>query len=214
MLHARTRIDHLVVTAPNLKSGVQWVRDVLGVTAQLGGKHERMGTHNCLLRLGPDAYLEVISIDPNAPNPGRPRWFELDNADTARGPRLATWVARTADIRNAVSGCTEAGGTIERMCRGELSWLITVTEDGGMHMGGIVPALIQWCTPTHPAQGMREQGCRLIELRLIHPEPQRVERILRAIELDTADMVIESGEQPSLVASIETPSGIKSLPAK
>ena len=213
MLRAETTIDHLVVTAPNLKSGVQWVRDSLGVTAQLGGKHDRMGTHNCLLRLGPDVYLEVISIDPNAPSPGRPRWFELDNLTNASEPRLATWVARTADIRNIVSVCTEVGGTIELMSRGELNWLITVTKDGGMQMAGIAPALIQWCTPTHPAQNLREQGCRLIELRLIHPEPQRVERMLRAIELDTVAVVIESGGHPSLAASIETPSGIKSLPA-
>ena len=64
-------LDHLVVTAPNLKSGVQWVRDTLGATPELGGKHPRMGTHNCLLQLGEQTYLEVISPDPNAPDPGR-----------------------------------------------------------------------------------------------------------------------------------------------
>ena len=28
-----------------------------------GGKHAFMGTHNCLLGLGPGFYLEVIAID-------------------------------------------------------------------------------------------------------------------------------------------------------
>jgi len=213
LLSTETAIDHLVVTAPNLKSGVQWVRDALGVTAQLGGRHERMGTHNCLLRLGDDVYLEVIAIDPNAPDPGRPRWFQLDRSGSASVPRLATWVVRTADIRGTVLASTETSGKIESMSRGELDWLITVSDDGSMQLGGVAPALIQWATPAHPAQRMREQGCRLVELRLIHPEPPRVERLLRSIKLDTSIVVVESGERPSLIASIGTPFGIKSFPA-
>jgi len=212
-LSAETTIDHLVVTAPNLKSGVQWVRDILGVTAQLGGKHERMGTHNCLLRLGADVYLEVISIDPNAPHPGRPRWFELDNPDKTSEPRLATWVVRTGDIRGTVSACTERSGAIESMSRADLNWLITVASDGGMQLGGTAPAIIEWCTPIHPAQQMREQGCRLLELRLTHPDAERVERMLRSIKLNAAPVAVDSGARPLLMATIETPSGVKTLPA-
>jgi hypothetical protein len=213
-LSTEATIDHLVVTAPNLKSGVQWLRDALGVTAQMGGKHERMGTHNCLLRLGADVYLEVISPDPNAPGPGRPRWFELDKAHRDSQPRLATWVVRTGDIQCAVSNCTETTGAIEPMSRGELNWLITVTDDGGMQLGGAAPAMIQWQTPIHPAQRLREQGCKLLELRLHHPEPERVERMLQSIRLNTEPVVVvDSGAQARLVATIWTPSGIKSLPA-
>ena len=82
-----------------------------------------------------------------------------------------------------------------------------------MHLGGTAPALIQWRTPLHPAERLREQDCNLIGLRLVHPDPHRVERMLRSISLDAAAVVIESGEQPSLVAQIETPFGIKSLPS-
>src|SRR5690606_32822306 len=83
-------IDHLVVTAPSLAEGARFVREALGVEPEPGGKHPRMGTHNLLLRLGNDVYLEVIAIDPGAPAPGHPRWFGLDDAPTS--PLLATWV--------------------------------------------------------------------------------------------------------------------------
>src|SRR5262245_56050439 len=98
---SRCHIDHLVVTAPTLEAGAEHVERVLGVPLQKGGAHDRMGTHNLLLRLGDSLYLEVIAPDPAAPPPSRPRWFELDGPRAAE-PRLAAWVARTSDIRRAV----------------------------------------------------------------------------------------------------------------
>ena len=74
-------LDHLVVTAASREAGMAWVEAALGVPLQIGGDHTSMGTHNALLRLGDDQYLQVISIDPTATAPDRPRWFELDRVD-------------------------------------------------------------------------------------------------------------------------------------
>ena len=203
-------LDHLVVTAPNLKAGVQWVRDALGTTAQLGGKHPRMGTHNCLLRLGERTYLEVIAPDPNAPDPGRPRWFGLDRMDRDASPRLAAWVARTADIRESASASTESLGAIEPMSRGELNWLITVTEDGALPLDGIAPILIQWQVATHPAVAMRDSGCRLVRLELHCPDAERGRALLRSIGYagDDVELKQQSDDRPArLVASFDTAAG-------
>lgn len=208
-------LDHLVVTAPNLKSGVQWVRDALGATPELGGKHPRMGTHNCLLRLGEQTYLEVISPDPNAPDPGRPRWFALDQVKPGDSARLAAWVARTGDIEQAAAAAGESLGTVEPMERGDLNWLITVPDDGLLALGGVAPILIEWRTPKHPAAGLRESGCELLQLDLYHPQPERVERVLKTIGTDGRKLRLQSsgGSTPRLVATVQTPSGIKTLPA-
>ena len=40
-----------------------------------------MGTHNRLLGLGTNVYLEVIAIDTEAAPPARPRWFSLDTPE-------------------------------------------------------------------------------------------------------------------------------------
>jgi glyoxalase-like protein len=209
-------LDHLVVTAPNLKSGVQWVRDRLGATPELGGKHPRMGTHNCLLQLGEKAYLEVIAPDPNAPDPGRARWFELDQHLPRSVPQLAAWVARTSDIAQAVQSASEPLGPVEPMARGDLNWQITLTEDGALPLGGVAPFLIQWHTSEHPAGGLRDSGCTLLQLDLYHPDHLRAERLLASVGFDGNKLRLHPGAAstgPRIVATIDTPHGVKVLPA-
>src|SRR5450830_698760 len=99
MIQGACHIDHITVTAPTLEAGAEFVRQALGIVPQAGGEHPRMGTHNLLLRLGDSAFLEVIAPNPVAPRPDRPRWFGLDHPAVLREPRLATWVARTDDLR-------------------------------------------------------------------------------------------------------------------
>src|SRR5215218_4849383 len=119
-------LDHLVVTAPTLEAGAAWVEAALGARPGPGGVHERMGTHNLVLSLGPAAYLEVIAINPAAPPPGRPRWFGLDELEPDAPPRLAAWVCRTTDL----DALKDLPGPIETMTRGPLTWRITVPPDG------------------------------------------------------------------------------------
>ena len=170
---------------------------------QPGGRHERMGTHNRLLRLGEDVYLEVIAIDPAAPSPGRARWFAMDRA--APKPCLAGWMARTADIRRA----PPILGTAEAMSRGELQWQITVTPDGSLPLGGAAPGLLQW-QGRNPADRMADQGCSLRKLEVFHPEPQGVESLLMEIGFD-GPVSVRHGPQPRLVAFIATPHGVREL---
>ncbi|MFM7460122.1 MAG: VOC family protein, partial [Burkholderiales bacterium] len=60
-------LDHLVVGCADLARGAAWLERFLGVTLGPVGQHALMGTHNRLLSLGPDCYLELIAIDPAAP---------------------------------------------------------------------------------------------------------------------------------------------------
>lgn len=200
-------IDHLVVTAPDLASGVALVARALGVEPQAGGKHVPMATHNLVFKLGPSIYLEVISADPDGTPPGRPRWFELDDGAP---PRLAGWVARTTDIRATAAAASEPLGPIAEMSRGDLNWLITIPGDGRLPLGGPGPALIEWRTDSHPATRMRETGSSLLLLQAFHPEPARVSRLYDSIGL--RDQVsVAAGERPYLVARFQTPAGPRTL---
>lgn len=210
-----SHLDHLVITAPSLEAGVEYVCGTLGVTLQAGGEHQRMGTHNYLLKLGDTSYLEVIAIDPKAPRPERSRWFGLDDMQDEQGPRLASWAVRTGDIHAAVAASPVKIGTVEPMSRGDLSWLISIPEDGSLPLDGIAPTLIQWQVETHPARGLRDAGCHLVRLEGVHPAAGQVNRMLAAIGFQGEFSVVEAGPEqsslPCLVAHIQTPAGLRIL---
>lgn len=199
-------IDHLVITAPDLESGSDYVFQQLGVKPQPGGKHERMGTHNRLLKLGDSIYLEVIAVNPQSLPVGRARWFELDNINTDTKLKFATWVVRTNDIHAAAKASPIPLGAVELMSRGDLNWLITIPEDGVMPMNGIIPVLIQWETTIHPADKLANSHCSFIQLNITHPDIKMIEYFLEAINFN-GQIKIEEGEQVSVSAQIKSPNG-------
>ncbi|WP_332851818.1 VOC family protein [Duganella sp. S19_KUP01_CR8] len=205
-----SRIDHITVTAPTLAAGAAFVFNTLGATPQPGGEHPRMGTHNLLLRLGDALFLEVIAPNPEAPAPGRPRWFALDDLATDAQPALRTWVLSAGDIHSTAAASTEDLGLVEPMSRGQRNWLITIPADGSIALDGVAPALIKWDDHPHPAAGLTDQGLSLAKLEICHPDPQRVSALLTSLAL--SDVVeYRPGDQPRLVAHINTPQGMKEL---
>jgi Glyoxalase-like domain len=205
-----SRLDHLVVATPTLGVGSAWARSALGISPRPGGRHDRMGTHNLLLRLGPDSYLEVIAIDPAAPAPDRPRWFGLDHQPSDATPRVVAWVARTANLVDAATTSTEPLGPIESMSRGDLRWRLTVPIDGSMPIDGAGPLLIEWDANAHPAARLPDDGCELIELTVGHPDADRVRNLLAAINF-TGPVRVFTDEAVKLSAEIQTPTGIRRL---
>jgi hypothetical protein len=206
-------LDHITVTAHDLDAGVAFVRDALGVVPEGGGEHPAMGTHNRVVHLGPGMYLEVIAPNPAAPRPARPRWFGLDELAPDAPPRLATWAARTSDIRRALAASAEPLGVAEPMSRGQLHWLISMPADGRVPLSGAGPALIEWPAGVHPATSLRDVGLRLVALEIAHPEPERVRAVLRSIGVRDRVRVtpLAAGERPYLAAHIDTPAGPRTL---
>lgn len=169
-----------------------------------------MGTHNLLLRLGDALFLEIIAANPEVPSPGRPRWFALDELEANAKAALRTWVLRSDDIHSAAATSTEDLGLVEPMSRGQRNWLITIPADGSIALDGVAPALIEWDDHPHPAAGLTDQGLSLLKLEIFHPDPRRVSALLASLAL--SDVVeCRPGDQPRLVAHINTPQGMKEL---
>lgn len=207
-------LDHLVLAARDLEEGTAWLENHLGVPLSPGGAHAAMGTHNRLLRLGPSLYLELIAIDPHAPAPSRPRWFALDTprmqACLAERPRLIHWVARSTDIAAECAACPEPLGEMTAMRRGDFEWLISVPADGHLPCDGLLPTLIEWRVPRHPAQALPEAGCTLLKLEAFHPQPVPIAAALATLDLDHA-LALYAGNAIELVAYVETPRGLREL---
>ena len=206
-------LDHLVVTAPTLSAGIHYIEQQLGCIMQTGGQHVRMGTHNALLRIGEQCYLEVIAIDPAAAPVGRARWFELDTLRSDDRPQLATWVVRTNDVRLAVEPAEPDLGTVEEMNRGSLDWLITIPSNGQLPFDGIAPALIQWKNEPHPATRLAESSISLIQMTGCHPEASRINAFLHRIGFAGDVSITEpfDGTTVCLLATLQTPQGIVTL---
>jgi Glyoxalase-like domain len=197
------RIDHLAVVAGRLEDGVAAVETLLGVPMAGGGKHALMGTHNRLLGLG-DLYLEMIAVDPDAPDPGRPRWFDMDRFSGP--PRLANWVAACADIAAEVAQGPDGIGTPLALQRGDFCWQMAVPDDGRLPFDGGFPALIRWEGTAHPAPALPDHGLRLTRLEIAHPRAAAVRAAL-AGRLDDPRVVILDAPAPALRAVIDTPQG-------
>ena len=202
-------LDHLVVTARSLEEGAAYVEAVLGVHLSPGGQHPHMGTHNLLLSLGPQEYLEVIAIDPEAPAPGHPRWFDLDHYSVA--PRMTHWVCRTDDLDEAVEAAPPGTGRILELSRGDLNWAMAVPDDGRLPFDAGMPALIEWGADSpHPAERLPDHDLRLARLDVFHPEADALRDAFPALATLT-HVSLQSGPEKRLIASISTPEGMRVL---
>ncbi|ANE43083.1 VOC family protein [Deinococcus puniceus] len=198
-------LDHLVIAARTLQEGQAWLEGRLGVTLAPGGEHTQFGTHNALLSLGPDAYLEVIAINPHAPAPSRPRWFGLDTPEIQdkleNGPALIHWVASVPSLPPTPD--------LLELSRGENRWALTVPQDGSLPGGGVQPSLIVWHTPPPPTR-LPDAGVRLASLRLGTPDPDRLRAWLDAVHF-AGEVEVYEAPQPELAALLETPHGLVTL---
>ena len=66
-----TKLDHIIIGCLDLNAEQAAVATKLGMPPAARGKHDMMGTHNALWNMG-DFYIELVAIDPDAPDPGRP----------------------------------------------------------------------------------------------------------------------------------------------
>lgn len=200
--------DHLAVAAVSLDEGAAAIEAALGVPLQAGGRHAAMGTHNRLLSLGPGEYLEVIAIDPEAPAPARSRWFGLDGFAGAARPRA--WILRCEDLEAALAGAPEGAGLPMAFQRDALHWRMAVPDSGVLPFDGVFPALIEWgAGVAHPAGRLTDQGVRLAELVLVHPEAAALRAALAGM-VSEPRLRIESGSA-AIIATFETPHGRRVL---
>lgn len=199
-------IDHLVYATPDLPRGVREIEELTGITPTPGGQHPGRGTRNALVDLGDGAYLEIIAPDPDQPAPPTPRWFGVDAVTTSR---LTAWSVKSAELpdlrRRAIDNAIPLGqlrsGARQRADGATLAWKITdpvpLVEDGA------IPFFIDWTGSPHPSESAA-RGATLVELRLEHPNPDEIRRMLRALDLDIG---VSAAEQAAIVATIEGPRG-------
>ena len=167
-------LDHLVVAARTLDEGEAWLKTRLRRDLVPGGAHPGFGTHNRLLRLGDDCYLELIAADP-AQTTTR-LLFGLEQQAVARAladqPLLLHTVFRVVApqvLEHVLPRLDYDPGVPTAMSRGELRWRITIPSQGRPAGDGLLPTIIDWGEAQHPCQRLPDSGVTLVALRLEGP---------------------------------------------
>ena len=197
-------IDHLIYAVPSLPAAATEIAERLGVRAQAGGKHIGLGTHNALLALGPQTYLEIIAPDPEQPEPPAPRPFGIDSVGHGS---LVGWALACEDIDAAVAGARSHGYDPGDVVGGQrtgptgtvLRWRMTISET----VNSLVPFLISWDDTEHPARSA-PRGLTLETFHIEHPDPASLAPLLTALG---ADVEIKPAAAAALVARLSGPNG-------
>ncbi|WP_020472178.1 VOC family protein [Zavarzinella formosa] len=200
------QLDHLVLVAPTLEAGADHIEQLLGVRPFPGGQHRELGTHNLLLRIGADVFLEVIAINPSATSHQGPRVFGIGDgarvlADWEAGFRLKTWVGRTLDLEPFVRDHSPIVGQIKAVTRGERHWHMAIPPDGSLPMQGAAPTPVVYEPGMIPASHMPDEGIELQQVIVEHPDAERV-RLLYSQWGVTGPVVVQSGSRARLRAII------------
>ena len=200
------QLDHIAIAGETLSLATEHVEKALGLPMQKGGEHAVFNTHNTLIGIQDSLYIEAIAINPDAPAPSRPRWFDLDRFEGE--PRLSNWICRTDDIEAIVEKFPEAGEPVE-LQRGDLRWRMAVPPSGILPFDNLFPALIQWDVDETPPARLGESAARLTELVISHPWVSALEAMLKPV-LNDKRLRFEAGPA-KLSAAFETAEGVRYL---
>ena len=201
-------LDHLLYAGPDLERLEREVARVAGVPPAPGGRHDGMGTHNALVGLGHEAYLELIAPDPE--QDGGPFATSLAGL---KATELHAWCVRTDDL-DALAARVEASGlgaqrrTMSRATPDgeELHWELLVPS--GHPWAGAAPFFIAWGETPHPSRRLTGP-VRLRVLDVLHPAGDDLSAWLTDLGLQVGEGAVRvaSGRARALRAELTGPRG-------
>jgi len=201
------KLDHIVYAVPNLEEAMNWFEEQTGIRPVFGGHHTTQGTKNAILKLGDQCYLELLALDEENKTISAPRWMGID---LITAPKITRWAIQSIDLEKDSQVLKKyhpkmgnISGGQRKMTNGKLlTWKLTMPlAEPEIE---IAPFLIDWqYSESHPADGLEEQ-CSLVELRLIHPQHEQLQKVLDQLNLE---INITKGTL-GLTAVIQTPKGL------
>lgn len=202
-------IDHLIVIAPSLDEGSDYIGDLLGIRPSFGGTHPGTGTSNALLSLGPRTYLEVIAPPAERLGTHLPLPFGLE---TGGPPRLSTWSAGVSGLASFAEQASAGGIELGQCTRGErdtpngtrISWMFSDIYQP--RHDGLFPFFMEWFGP-HPADTL-SAGCMLRQLDIANASDTVLANKVSTLGLQVQ---VQSDTQAGLIAHIETAAGLVQL---
>jgi len=172
------KLDHIVFGARSLEEGTNFIEKKLDIKLSEVGYHDFMGTHNRVVKVDKDIYLEVIAIDPSLKSPNQNRWFNLDNPILQKkleySPQMIGYVIETKDKEILKHFCAPI-----KASRGNYKWNFAMPNlesnffNKELIENGIIPSLINWKS-NKPVHEMKNNHLSLnkIEIEILDNQMQ------------------------------------------
>lgn len=202
--------DHFLLGCSSLETGINFIKDMTGVEAKIGGKHPNVGTHNALISLGGKSYLEIIAPDPGASSLV-PAYVFLKELHT---PSLFLWAAGTDDMDGLLKRIEKGGypnsginpGSRQRPDGSVLKWRALSIETPVSD--GVVPFFIEWDkSSVHPSADS-PKGCTIALFEIEYPDPEKLKAVFDQLSIEVP---VKAGTKSKLHLNIKSPKGIVSL---
>jgi hypothetical protein len=167
-----------------------------GVRPMYGGKHPT-GTHNALVSLGDQTYIEIIAVQPGAPPPDwLPSLADLEDL-TPVG-----WAVTADDGPALRRDLVAAGFVLTENKPGER----TTPSGATLHWetfrlaGDIkqMPFFIVWAPETRHPSATSPSGCRLQRFAIASPQSDQLNRLRSAL-----DLPIDVSNSPNAAMTLE-----------
>jgi len=210
------KLDHIVFGARSLEEGTNFIEKKLGIKLSEVGYHDFMGTHNRVVKVDKDVYLEVIAIDPSSKSPNENRWFNLDNPILQKkleySPQMIGYVIETKDKEIFKHFYTPIEAS-----RGNYKWNFAMPNlesnffNKELIENGIIPSLINWKS-NKPVHEMKNNQLSLnkMEIEILDSQIQYkkimesigiIEKLTFSIKNDVVDK--NNNTQPIIKALIK-----------
>jgi len=172
------KLDHIVFGARSIEEGTNFIEKKLDIKLSEVGYHDFMGTHNRVVKVDKDIYLEVIAIDPSSKSPNENRWFNLDNPILQKkleySPQMIGYVIETKDKEILKHFCAPI-----KASRGNYKWNFAMPNlesnffNKELIENGIIPSLINWKS-NKPVHEMKNNQLSLnkIEIEILDNQMQ------------------------------------------
>jgi hypothetical protein len=196
-------LDHLLWEEWRLEEGEKRFAKLTGITPAFGGTHPT-GTHNSLLSLGHDKYLEII-----APDPTHPSVVNLPKEMPPEfRPGLFTFAVRAYDLTLVEKLIERAGLSVasrhhvsRQSPNGEmLTWESIFV--GGHNFGNFMPFFTFCGDMTHPSE-TSPQGCQLLEFSVGHPDSQELSRLYKALQVNVPVFHVEPAQLLAVLSTFK-----------
>ncbi len=171
------KLDHVVLGATTLEEGTDFVENILQTKLSDIGYHKDMGTHNRVIKISNQVYLEVVAIDPKINDLKNRKWFNLDNSNLQlklkKSPQIIGYV-----IENNNKILFKYYDPFFEASRANYRWQFAMPSYNNNNLDieivetGIIPSIITW-EKDKPIYQMEKNQFELVRLEILLSKTQK-----------------------------------------